>query len=145
MKLKVIGGLELSGAELTRPKPLLLLSYVTLGGSRARRDLAELFWPESQDPMQSLRVALSHINKEAKGAITSDDKKVWSDLSSDFAQVQSLLNQRNYKEALEAYQGPFLDGFDTSEIGEELEEWIYQTREHLAKEIQRGLSGFSRI
>jgi WD40 repeat protein len=136
MRLKVLGGLGLEQAELTRPKPLLLLSYIVLEGSRARRDLAELFWPESQDPMQSLRVALTHINKEAKGAISANEKRVWTDLSSDAAHLQEALAKNKYKEALELYQGPFLDGFDSSEVGEELESWIYQTRERMAKEVQ---------
>jgi DNA-binding SARP family transcriptional activator len=108
MKLKVIGGLELSGAELTRPKPLLLLSYVALEGSRARRDLAELFWPESQDPMQSLRVALTHINKEARGAISSDEKRIWTELQTDLSDLQGLLKDRKYKESLLLYKGPTL-------------------------------------
>lgn len=136
MKLIVLGSLGLLGADLTRPKPLLLLTYITIEGSRPRRDLAELFWPESQDPMQSLRVALAHINKEAKGAIATDEKRVWTDLSSDLSELQATLGKGSYKEALGNYKGPFLDGFDTTEIGEELEEWIYKTRENLAKEIQ---------
>jgi DNA-binding SARP family transcriptional activator len=75
MRIKIFGGLSLEPSTLTRPKPLLLLAYLNLEGPRSRRDLAELFWRDSKDPMQNLRTALSQINRDAPEAIHTDDKK----------------------------------------------------------------------
>jgi DNA-binding SARP family transcriptional activator len=90
MKLVTLGELALEPSSLTRPKPLFLLSYLSLEGPRSRRDVAELFWQSSKDPMQGLRMALLQINKEAPGAIQSDDKKVWTDLKTDVAELRAL-------------------------------------------------------
>jgi DNA-binding SARP family transcriptional activator len=75
MRLKTFGGVSLEPPTLTRPKPLLLLVYLNIEGSRSRRDLAELFWRDSKDPMQNLRTALSQINKDAPEAVQTDEKK----------------------------------------------------------------------
>ena len=41
MHLRTLGGLTLEGASFRRPKPLLLLSYLTLEGEKDRQFLAE--------------------------------------------------------------------------------------------------------
>jgi hypothetical protein len=43
MRLVMLGGLALEPSTFTRPKPLLLLAYLSLEGPRSRRDIAELF------------------------------------------------------------------------------------------------------
>jgi hypothetical protein len=48
MHLRTLGGLVLHGAKTRREKPLLLVAYLALEGSRPRRTLAELFWPDEQ-------------------------------------------------------------------------------------------------
>jgi hypothetical protein len=136
MKLLMLGGLKLESTTLTRPKPLLLLAYLSLEGSRSRRDMADLFWGSSKDPMQSLRLALVQLNKEANGAVHSEEGKLWTEVQSDVAELQRALTENAYSRAVELYKGPFLEGFDVSEIGEELEEWLYRTREDLAAQIR---------
>ncbi len=136
MKLLMLGGLKLESSLLTRPKPLLLLSYLSLRGSRDRRDLAELFFRGSQDPGQGLRVTLAHLNKEASGAIRASEKRLWTELPSDVAELESALAQGEFQNAIELYKGPFLEGFDLTDLGEELEEWLYQTREHIAAKVR---------
>lgn len=130
------GKLQLESTSLTRPKLLLLLAYLSLEGPRSRRDLADLFWPTIKDPMQGLRMALTQLNKETPGAITTDKDKVWTDLLSDVANLRSALANDQLETAIAQYQGPFLEGFDTSEMGEELVEWLYQTKESLAAQVR---------
>lgn len=134
MKLVVLGGLKVEDCPLTRPKPLLLLAYLAVEGSRDRRDLAELFFQGTQDPAQGLRVALSHLNKEASGALRSHEKRLWTELPSDLTDLETLLAQERYQEALELYKGPFLEGLDAE--SEELEEWLYQKRERVAGQVR---------
>jgi hypothetical protein len=86
--------------------------------------------------MQGLRMALAQLNKEAPGAVLTDENKVWTDLSTDVAQFRAALANDYLEEAILHYKGPFLEGFDLSGVGEELEEWIFQTRERLAAQVR---------
>lgn len=139
MRLILLGRLALEPSTFTRPKPLLLLAYLSLEGARSRRDVAELFWQGSKDPMQGLRMALLQLNKEAPEAIQTDEKRVWTNLTSDVTELRERLGKKDLEAALELYQGTFVEGFDMQDVGEELEEWIFQTREGLAKEARDAL------
>jgi DNA-binding SARP family transcriptional activator len=139
MRLILLGELTLEPSTFTRPKPLLLLAYLSLEGPRSRRDVAELFWQGSKDPMQGLRMALLQLNREVPGAIQSDEKRVWTELTSDVVALHQHLSNDELATALELYRGTFIDGFDMQDVGEELEEWIFQTRELLAKQIREVL------
>lgn len=71
MRLRTLGGLELSGSNFRKGaiKPLLLLAYLALEGPKPRRYLAELIWPEAADPMNSLKVVLHKLR--GLGVITT--------------------------------------------------------------------------
>ncbi len=136
MLLKMLGGLSLVGSDFSRPKPLLLAGYLTIEGPKSRRDLAELFWPDVTHQSQGLRTTLFQLNKEAKGVIATDSHMVWSHLDTDLKVLQDHISKRQLNEALNLYDGPFLDGIDTSVAGQEVEEWIFKQREQLASLIQ---------
>jgi hypothetical protein len=135
----MLGGLALEPSTFTRPKPLLLLAYLSLEGPRSRRDIAELFWQDTKDPMQGLRMALLQLNKEVPEAIRTDEKKVWTELPSDLADLETTLEAGKLVEALHLYHGPFVEGFDLDDVGEELGEWIFQTRERVAGRVREVL------
>lgn len=132
----MLGGLVLEPSDFTRPKPLLLLAYLSLEGPRSRREVADLFWQGNKDPMQGLRMALLQLNKEAPEAIKTDEKRVWTDVETDVAELRALLTRDDLLGALHCYRGAFIDGFDMQDIGEELEEWIFKTREEMAGTIR---------
>ncbi len=138
MRLILLGGLALEPSAFTRPKPLLLLAYLHLEGPRSRREVAELFWQGSKDPMQGLRMALLQL-KDVPEAIQSDEKRVWTDLPSDLSDLKTQLSQGNLREALARYKGPFLEGFALQDVSEELEEWLFQTRERIAGEVREAV------
>jgi DNA-binding SARP family transcriptional activator len=135
----MLGRLALEPSSFTRPKPLLLLAYLSLEGPRSRRDVAELFWQGSKDPMQGLRMALLQINKEVPQAIQTDEKKVWTTLTSDVTELRERLTKGDLEAALSIYQGTFIEGFDRQDVGEELEEWIFRTRERVAENMRDAL------
>jgi predicted ATPase len=135
--LHTLGGLKLEGADFTRPKPLLLLTYLALEGPQSRRHLAELFWPT--DHMNSLTVAVAQLRQAAPGLIEVDDTHLKTSIDSDAKQLLRLLQQQQYTKALELYQGPFLEGFFLKDWGEELEEWVYLKRERIALEVRKFL------
>lgn len=139
MLLRTLGALELQDVAFTRPKPLLLLAYLSLEGPQPRRHLAELFWPRSSDRSKSLAVALTRLRRGAPGAVDSDRLRVWSTVRTDTERVLAALARGDVGAATELYRHPFLEGVEVSAVGPELEEWVYGTRERLAARVRRGL------
>jgi tetratricopeptide (TPR) repeat protein len=135
--LRTLGRLELEGSDLKRPKPLLLLAYLSLQGPQERRHLAELFWPEATNGLASLSTALYRISKDAEDSIEADELRVWSLVETDAQQLLAQLDGPSWNRSL--YQGPFLQGLFLPGWSSELEEWVYETRERIAKRVQKSL------
>lgn len=137
MLLKTLGGLELEGSGFARPKPLLLLAYLALEGAKSRRELAELFWREAASPRDSLSTALRRLNAVEPELVVADGPRLSTGVICDAKQLLLALESADELEkALGLYEGAFLAGLDLS-LGEELEEWVYTTRERLAQKVQR--------
>lgn len=139
MRLRTLGGVVLEGSSFTRIKPLLLLSYVAVEGSKDRRYLSEFFWPGASDALNSLSRALSQIRKDAPGAIDADEQRVWANVTCDVADFLEAIDSKNLEKAIRLYQGSFLEGAYLQDWGIELEEWIYAKRELLASYAQEAL------
>ncbi|MFC6920235.1 tetratricopeptide repeat protein [Meiothermus taiwanensis] len=133
--LHTLGGLRLAGSNFGREKPLLLLAYLALEGPKPRRFLAELFWPEAADPLNSLAVALAKLRK--LGVAYSDESRAWVDLECDALALQDALRAGRWEEGIALYKGPFAEGLRSGEVGSELEEWVYEVRERLAREVRQ--------
>ncbi len=136
MRLRTLGDLKLDRHDFSRPKPLLLLSYLSLEGSQDRRHLAELFYPGSARPLGSLASELTRIRKALPGAVGTSEERAWSELSMDAQELLAALEGGDLKQALELYQGRFLDGLHLKDWGSELENWVYGTREYLAAQVR---------
>lgn len=130
-----LGGLRLEGSTFGREKPLLLLAYLALEGPKPRRFLAELFWPEAADPMNSLAVALAKLRK--LGVAYNDESRAWVDLDCDALALQDALRAGRWEEGVGRYTGPFAEGLSAKEVGSELEEWVYEVRERLGREVRQ--------
>lgn len=132
IRLRTLGGLALDGSSFRRPKPLLLLAYLALEGPQDRRHLAELFWPRAADHLKSLTVALAQLKQGAPGTFDTDGRRIKACVTLDATQFCAVLDKGHLGAAFALYRGPFLDGVYLSDWGEELEEWVYGTRERLA-------------
>lgn len=137
MLLRTFGGLALTESSIKRPKPLLLLTYLSIEGPQERRFLAELFWMGAANPRQSLSVALGQLRAGASGAVASDGALLRSLVDCDAPALLDATNSGRWAEARDLYRGPFLAGIDVDGCGVELEEWIYGTREALASSAQQ--------
>jgi predicted ATPase len=136
MYLKTLGGLRLEGSTLHRPKPLLLLTYLALEGPRSRRYISELFYRDTSDPMNNLSRALSHFRGQAPGVIDANNKTIWVNLSCDANDLLNLTSPNHSEKANELYHGAFVMDYNLP-LGEELEEWLYATREILANKARQ--------
>jgi DNA-binding SARP family transcriptional activator len=138
MLLRTLGGLSLEGSSLKRPKPLLLLSYLALEGSKDRKHLSELFWPGAASSMSSLRTALRQLRQSAPGVLEGEEQ-LSARVACDAKELLQAVERGELETSREAYRGPFLKGFYLEELGVELEEWIYATREFIAARVREGL------
>lgn len=137
MKLRTLGGLSVEGAAFKREKVLLLLAYLCVEGPQARKRLAELFWPDASNPMNSLAQHLVHA-RSIPGAVKEDGSRVEATLPCDAVLLRDAARKGQAAEAAEAYQGAFLDGLSIP-LGADLEEWVFDTRESLALEARSAL------
>lgn len=129
----------LEGSELTHPKPMLLLCYVSLNGPQQRKRLARLFWPTATDPLNRLSVTLSRIRAIEPSAVEANDRSVWTDLTADVALLFDALEEGRDAHAIDLYRGRFLRDVDVSGLSEELEEWMVSTADDVSLRVQRAL------
>jgi predicted ATPase len=138
MPLRTLGDLALDGTALHRPKPLLLLAYLAFEGATPRRRLAELFFGDAKDPADSLSTALKYLKQHPAAALDLRSKTVATEVECDARLLVNDLESNDLTAAINRYQGPFLSTFELS-LGEELEEWVYGTREFLARGVRGAL------
>jgi tetratricopeptide (TPR) repeat protein len=134
--LHALGGLYLEGHAFRRPKPLLLLVYLALEGPQPRRRLAELFWPGAQDALNSLSVALNQLKPLG---VVEGGEVLRARVVLDVAELRRALAEGDLERVRSLYRGAFLEGVELP-LGEELEEWVWSTREGLALEVFTALA-----
>ena len=142
MYLRTLGGLALEGSDFRRPQLLLLLAYLALEGSKSRRELADLFYLHTHDPRDSLSTALRRLRQGTEGRVKIQGEKVHTVVQCDAKSLLMAFSANESTNVLTLYRGPFLQGIDLSP-SEELEEWIYQTRESLALRVRHVLVGLA--
>ncbi|MCD0169640.1 hypothetical protein [Deinococcus sp. 23YEL01] len=134
MKLLTFGGVLVEGATFRREKPLLLLAYLCLEGPQPRRRLASLFWPDAANSMNSLAQNLIRL-RPLTGAVLEQGTRVEALIPSDTQAFRDHCRAARPADALTLYHGAFLDGL-TADLNPDLEEWLLDTRETLAREAR---------
>jgi len=132
----------------------ILLAYLALYGERAhgREELAERFWPESDQPLHSLRLALASLRQQLeppgveKGQVLVADRShvrlasraVRTDVGDFYAAVAEAARvgdagekTRLLRQGLVAISGELLPG--------SYEEWVLQARELLGEQVRGAL------
>jgi len=154
LRLRTFGSVDLQGPDdrdlrsvLAQPKRLALLIYLAVArpsGVHRRDELLALFWPDLDDArardalnqaLRFLRQALGPDTFVRRGGedIGVDPAVLWCDS----AAFQSALDEGRPAEAMELYQGDFLQGFFIEEGGG-FEEWMDRERSALRESAARG-------
>lgn len=123
--LQTLGGLSLGAVQ--ELKPLLLLAYLLIKGATPRDRLARLFWPDSSDPRNNLRVSLCKLRGWGV-TVTTDGEYLSAEHPSDHLAGAASDNCAE-----------FLRGVELSGVSPELEEWVFTRREGLAAQAQEAL------
>ena len=139
MFLRTLGGLQLQGSVFTRPKPLLLLGYLALEGARDRQHVGDLFFGHTSDHMNSLRTTLKRLRHEAPGSLEVSGDALHARVPCDAAALFSALEAGDLEGGVRLYTGAFLEGIRLSDWNDELEEWVYSTRELIAVRVRAAL------
>lgn len=138
MQLRTLGGLGLPGSDLRRPKPLLLLAYLALEGSKPRRFLEELFFLDAADPADALSTTLRRLR--SVGAVEDRGEHVLCAVRCDAKELLESLDAGAVEAALPRYGGAFLETVRLP-LGSELEEWVFETREFIAGRVRQAALG----
>jgi predicted ATPase/DNA-binding SARP family transcriptional activator len=131
--IRTLGRLELDGRAFTRPKPLLLLTYLCLEGAQRRRHLAELFFSAAQDRAKSLRITVMRLRQDAPDTLEATNDRLRALVPCDALELLSKLDAGDLEGGVGLYTGAFLSGLQPGGSSAELEEWVYATREFIAE------------
>ena len=104
------------------------------GAPVGRAEVAALLWPESPAPLAStsLRQALRTLSRSPlEGMLGRDHERIWVDVRSDLAIFEDALREARWGDAVAAYQGTFLDGFEL-EHADEFSTWLDDERAAIA-------------
>lgn len=130
MNLRTLGGLQLEDNGFRRPKPLLLLAYLALEGPQQRRDLTALFFPDSDQRADALSTTLRRL-RTVGDVIDDSGGRIAATVACDADLLQRACEDNEPERAVEVYAGVFAAGL-SGNLGIELEDWVFQTRERLA-------------
>ncbi len=145
MWLNTFGKVKLEQSAFSRPKPLLLLTYLTLEGAKSRQHLAQLFWNDPR-AKSNLSVMLNQFKKEGAAGVFPDQPgldPLESLVSCDALEFDTHLQHGQLEAALEFYTGSFLHGLgkslDDLEVSDELLDWVILKREGFAQSAQTAM------
>jgi tetratricopeptide (TPR) repeat protein len=137
MTLRTLGGLEVAGASLRRPKPLVLLAYLALEGAKTRRQLTELFFPAVKDARDSLSSMLTYLRQSDLTQLHARAERITTNVTCDAVTLLAHLEKVELEAAVSLYKGPFLPDMRFKE--EELSDWIQIKRQELAQRLQESV------
>jgi DNA-binding SARP family transcriptional activator len=160
IELRLLGGLAVVGPDSLSDAPtpnrrrrsLALLALVAASAPRpvGREKLLGFLWPESdaERARNSLRQAIFSLRREfnednflpeSAGGVQLDP----AHLRVDLWEFREALQRKAPAEAIAAYRGPFLDGFDIRGLTE-LSQWVEAERESLHRQYMEGLDVVAR-
>jgi serine/threonine-protein kinase len=156
LSLKVLGGLsvEADGAPATgaaqQRRPLALLAILAGAGRNgvSRDKLAALLWPErdAEHARNLLKQACYTLRRDLQAPdliLGGVELRLNPDLiTSDIQVIEEALGRGDPARAVEAYTGPYLDGFYLPEAGE-FERLVEETRVTLRRRVSEALESLA--
>jgi tetratricopeptide (TPR) repeat protein len=137
--LRTLGELRMEGSAFARPKPLLLLAYLTLEGVRPRRELRTVFWPGDPDAATHLRVTLARLRQGLGEVVRTDGERVESCVEVDVTDLLRAHAQSRDEDVVTLGHAAFLDHVALPPLGAALEEWLLTTRESVGARVRDAL------
>ena len=112
-------------------RPEAVLAFLARRSGPVRRaEVAAVLWPDADETRASgsLRQALRALSQGPFGQLLGRDRsRVWSRVDSDVPRFEAALRDGRWRDALEAYRGEFLEGFELDDAGE-FGSWVESER-----------------
>lgn len=142
--------IEVRGKSVTSDfsnKKLELLIYLAIEQCKFTREhLANLFWEDADESRgrQSLRQAISDINKVYPDLVNTDGKKLvgLNEEAVDYVDIwdfEEANNHNLYKQIADLYKAEFLAGYNPRNASNFFEEWLRSTREYFHQIAENAL------
>ena len=123
-----------------QPLPLALLTYLARGGPRDRDHLAELFWSNSKNGLNSLSTTLNRLREALPGVVwVEGNMLVGTDIASDVDDIHEAVECADVDSIVELYHAPFLGNLKLRRQSIEFEEWVLAERATLASTVEMAL------
>lgn len=144
MRLKTFGRphvVDDQGEEVAlQPLPVTVLVYLAIGGPRDRQHLADLFWHNNKNRLNSLSTALNRIRADVPdGVWVRGNTLVGSDLPSDVTDLHSAIDASDFDSIARLCSAPFLGSLKLRRQSVEFEEWVLERRTELATTVELAL------
>lgn len=144
MRLKTFGRahIALDGGEevALQPLPVAVLAYLVVSGPRDRDHLADLFWHDSKNGLNSLSTTLNRIRDRVPGAVwVEGNALVGTDMASDIGELRDAIDRSDFESVTQLYTAPFLASLKLRRQSNEFEEWILDERATLAATVELAL------
>jgi DNA-binding SARP family transcriptional activator len=155
-RLTTLGGIDLRGpsgplsGRSTQPRPLALLVLLARhpGSPVTREKAVGLLWPEVPERRARRRLsdALYALRQDlGSEAVRSEGGRLRLEaslLEVDVAAFDEALREGRLREAVEGYEGPFLDGFHLGDAGD-FDRWVEEERRGIARRYQDALEALA--
>lgn len=120
-----------------QPLPVAVLAYLAAGGPRDRTHLADLFWHNSKNGLNSLSTTLNRIRAEVPDGIwVRGNTLVGTDLASDVGDLRDAVDRADVSSVAQLYVEPFLGSLKLRRKSAEFDEWVLETRTTLASMVE---------
>ncbi|WP_407572961.1 tetratricopeptide repeat protein [Deinococcus altitudinis] len=139
MDLRTLGTLALEGSTFTRPKPLILLSYLALEGTQTRQQAADVLFSQAGDGLSSLRTTIRRLRSEAPDTLEVKRHLLRTTVMCDAQALLAHLDAHDLQAGVDLYTGAFLADVTLPDWSVELENWVYSTREFIAQRVRGAL------
>lgn len=155
-RLKFLGGAAVESTtgrmagRATQRARIGLLALLASGSrpARSRDQLVGFLWPDA-DPERGRKLlsdSIYRVNQALGGdAITGSGEDVSRNadqLGSDVADFEAAVQARDWRQAVELYAGPFLDGFFLPDAAE-FDQWMEAERARLARSVAKAIEALA--
>lgn len=120
-----------------QPLALAVLAYLAVRGPADRTHLAQLFWPNSKNGLNSLSTTLNRIRAQVPDSVwVQGNTLVGTDIASDVSDIHDAVDRTDVASLARLYTAAFLGNLSLRRKSTEFEEWMLDTRTNLASTVE---------
>jgi tetratricopeptide (TPR) repeat protein len=144
VRLNALGRAHIAGDDgeevSLQPLAIAVLAYLAVEGPRDRDHLADLFWHNSKNALNSLSTTLNRIRAQVPdGVWVQGNSLVGTDLASDIGDLRDAIDRADVELVTQLYGAPFLGTLRLRGRSAEFDEWVLDQRTTMAAMVELAL------